>query len=187
MRVITTLLLTLLSVVASAQTYTAVISTTKGDITVKLYDDTPLHRDNFIKLAREGFYEGVLFHRVIPDFMVQAGDPNSKTAKQGDHLGDGDLGYTLPSEIVNKYYHKVGALAAARTGDDVNPERRSSASQFYITVAVVGRLNTKYTIFGEVTEGQKVADAISRVSRDDADRPTKDIRIKKVTIHEAKN
>lgn len=187
MRIFVTLLLALLSVAASAQTYTATISTTKGDITVKLYDDTPIHRDNFIKLAREGFYEGVLFHRVIPDFMVQAGDPNSKTAKKGEPMGDGDLGYTLPSEIVSKYYHKVGALAAARMGDDVNPERNSSASQFYITVAVVGRLNSKYTIFGEVTDGQKVADGISRVARDNTDRPTKDIRIKKVTIHEAKN
>ena len=187
MRVLTTLVLALLGYAAAAQTYTATISTTKGDICVRLYDDTPTHRDNFIKLANEGFYEGVLFHRVIPDFMVQAGDPDSKTAKRGDALGGGDLGYTLPSEIVDKYYHKVGALAAARMGDDVNPERASSASQFYITVAVVGRLNGKYTVFGEVIDGQKVADAISRVARDGNDRPKQDIRIKKVTIHEAKN
>lgn len=187
MRIITILILLLLVGPTTAQTYTATIATTKGDITVKLYDRTPLHRDNFIKLAKDGFYEGVLFHRVIPDFMIQAGDPNSKNAKKGDGLGNGDLDYTLPSEFVDTYYHKKGALAAARTGDDVNPERRSSASQFYITVAVVGRLNGKYTIFGEVISGQKVADGISTVGRDNDDRPHKDIRIKKVTINEAKN
>ncbi len=108
------------------------IATTLGDIRVKLYDDTPLHRDNFLKLAREGFYDGVLFHRVINDFMVQTGDPNSKDST-ATNLGSGDPGYTIPAEIVYpKHYHKYGALAAARTGDQVNPERRSSGSQFYI-------------------------------------------------------
>lgn len=109
------------------------IKTTLGDIKVKLYDDTPLHRDNFLKLAKEGYYDGVLFHRVIKDFMVQTGDPNSKNATPDQHLGAGDPNYTIPAEIVYpKYYHKYGALAAARTGDQVNPERRSSGSQFYI-------------------------------------------------------
>lgn len=109
------------------------IETSKGAIKVLLYNDTPGHRDNFIKLAKEGTYEGTLFHRVIKDFMVQAGDPESKNATPGQHLGSGDLGYTQPAEIdFPKHWHKYGALAAARTGDQVNPERRSSASQFYI-------------------------------------------------------
>lgn len=112
------------------------LETTMGPIKIKLYDDTPQHRDNFVKLVKEGFYDGVLFHRVINDFMVQTGDPDSKEAQPGQMLGGGDPGYTLPAEIIYpKHYHKYGALAAARTGDNVNPERRSS-SQFYI---VTGR------------------------------------------------
>ena len=104
-----------------------------GDIVVSLYNETPKHRDNFIKLVKEGYYDGVLFHRVIKNFMVQTGDGNSKTAKQDYVLGAGDPGYTIDAEIVYpKFFHKRGALAAARTGDEVNPERRSSGSQFYI-------------------------------------------------------
>lgn len=111
----------------------AEIQTTLGNIKVLLYDDTPGHRDNFIKVAEEGVYDGTLFHRVIKDFMVQAGDPESKNAGPGTQLGSGDLGYTQTAEILYpKHYHKYGALSAARTGDQVNPERRSSASQFYI-------------------------------------------------------
>ena len=109
------------------------ITTTEGPIKVLLYGDTPRHRDNFLKLAREGYYDGVLFHRVIKDFMVQTGDPDSKDAPAGKRLGTGDPGYTLEAEInYPRHYHKYGALAAARTGDQVNPERRSSGSQFYI-------------------------------------------------------
>lgn len=109
------------------------IQTTAGPIRIRLYDDTPQHRDNFLKLAEEGFYDGVLFHRVINDFMVQTGDPESKDAKPGQVLGSGGPGYTIPAEIeYPKHYHKYGALAAARTGDEMNPERRSSGSQFYI-------------------------------------------------------
>ena len=107
--------------------------TTEGDFTVLLYGDTPLHRDNFIKLVKEGFYNGTLFHRVINKFMIQAGDPDSKNAAPGTMLGSGGPGYTIPAEIVfPKHYHKRGSLAAARQGDNVNPERRSSGSQFYI-------------------------------------------------------
>lgn len=107
--------------------------TTMGPIRIKLYDDTPAHRDNFTKLVKEGFYDGVLFHRVIDGFMVQTGDPNSKNAAAGEALGAGDPNYTIPAEIkYPEHYHKYGALAAARTGDYVNPERRSSGSQFYI-------------------------------------------------------
>ena len=109
------------------------IATTAGNIKIRLYDDTPLHRDNFLKLAKEGYYDGVLFHRVINDFMVQTGDPDSKEAPAGAMLGSGGPDYTIPAEIVYpKHYHKYGALAAARTGDEMNPERKSSGSQFYI-------------------------------------------------------
>ena len=109
------------------------IRTSLGDIRVRLYDDTPKHRDNFLKLVREGFYDGVLFHRVIKDFMIQTGDPSSRTADSTAMLGAGDPGYTIEAEIAYpRHYHKRGALAAARTGDQVNPERRSSGSQFYI-------------------------------------------------------
>ncbi len=117
--------------------YRVKLETTGGVIVVRLYDETPAHRDNFIKLAQEGFYEGTLFHRVIKDFMIQAGDPLSKKAKRETSLGTGDVGYTLPAEFVYpRYYHKRGALAAARQGDSVNPERRSSGCQFYL---VIGR------------------------------------------------
>lgn len=117
----------------STEDSTVIISTTAGDITVRLFGDTPKHRDNFLKLAREGFYDGTLFHRVINEFMVQAGDPDSKNARPGQMLGVGDPGYTIEAEFVYpKHFHKKGALAAARQGDQVNPERRSSGSQFYI-------------------------------------------------------
>ena len=109
-----------------------IIKTSLGDITVRLYDDTPLHRDNFVKLAREGYYDGTLFHRVIKDFMIQGGDPDSKGAPAGKQLGIGGPDYTLEAEIKPNLFHKRGALAAARQGDEVNPERRSSGSQFYI-------------------------------------------------------
>lgn len=109
------------------------ISTDYGDMKVKLYNETPQHRDNFIKLAKEGFYDGTLFHRVIKDFMVQGGDPKSKEAKSNQMLGNGGPGYTVEAEFVfPEYYHKKGALAAARQGDQVNPEKASSGSQFYI-------------------------------------------------------
>lgn len=109
------------------------IETSAGDIVVKLYNETPKHRDNFIKLAEEGTYEGTLFHRVIKDFMIQGGDPESKGAPKGKALGTGDTGYTIPAEFVYpKYFHKRGALSAARLGDEVNPNRESSGCQFYI-------------------------------------------------------
>jgi peptidylprolyl isomerase len=109
------------------------IETNYGDIVVKLYEDTPLHRDNFIKLAADGTYDGVLFHRVINGFMIQAGDPESKNAPKDANLGNGDVGYTIPAEFVYpKHFHKKGALAAARQGDQVNPAKASSGCQFYI-------------------------------------------------------
>ena len=108
------------------------IQTMLGDIVVRLYDETPIHRDNFIKLAKEGYYDGTLFHRVIKDFMIQGGDPDSKGAPAGKMLGVGGPDYTLEAEIKDGLFHKRGALAAARQGDQVNPKRRSSGSQFYI-------------------------------------------------------
>ena len=108
------------------------ISTDMGDITVMLHNETPEHRDNFLKLAEEGFYEGILFHRVINGFMIQAGDPHSRDAAPGERLGSGGPGYTIPAEIRPGLFHQKGALSAARQGDQVNPERRSSGSQFYI-------------------------------------------------------
>lgn len=108
------------------------IKTTLGDIKVRLYEDTPIHRDNFLKLCKEGYYKDTLFHRVIKDFMIQAGDPDSRNAEPGKMLGVGGPDYTLEAEILPQYCHKRGALAAARQGDEVNPERRSSGSQFYI-------------------------------------------------------
>lgn len=109
-----------------------VLETTLGRIVLGLYDDTPKHRDNFVKLVSEQYYDSTLFHRVIMDFMVQGGDPDSRTATDTATLGEGDPGYTIEAEILPHLYHKRGALAAARTGDFVNPERRSSGSQFYI-------------------------------------------------------
>lgn len=108
------------------------IITSLGDIVVRLYDETPAHRDNILKLAREGFYDGTLFHRVIKDFIIQGGDPDSKGAPAGKQLGCGDAGYTIPAEFNPALFHKRGALSAARQGDQVNPERRSSGCQFYI-------------------------------------------------------
>lgn len=136
------------------------IQTTSGDIIVRLYDETPLHRDNFIKLVKEGYYNGTLFHRVIKDFMIQGGDPDSKGAPAGKHLGVGGPAYTLDAEIKPGLFHKRGALAAARQGDEVNPERKSSGSQFYI---VWGKVYNKSQLGQlakqlEIQEAQKIFD-----------------------------
>lgn len=138
------------------------LKTTLGDIYVDLYNDTPLHRDNFLKLVGEGFYDGVLFHRVIDNFMVQTGDPNSKEAAAGEHLGAGDPGYTIEAEIdYPRHYHKYGALAAARTGDNVNPEKRSSGSQFYI---VTGNKYSERQL--ESMESRRVDQEMQAIFRD---------------------
>jgi cyclophilin family peptidyl-prolyl cis-trans isomerase len=113
---------------------TVLLQTTLGDIKIRLYDETPLHRDNFIKLVKEHYYDNVLFHRVIAGFMIQTGDPDSKTATAGQSLGMGGPGYKIPAEIMPQFFHKKGALAAARQGDAVNPKKESSGSQFYIVV-----------------------------------------------------
>lgn len=119
---------------------TVEMTTSEGTVTILLYGDTPRHLENFVKLARDGYYDGLLFHRVINGFMVQAGDPNSRDAAPGQHLGDGSPDYKIEAEIVYpRHFHKRGALAAAREGDEVNPRRQSSGSQFYI---VTGRRYT---------------------------------------------
>ena len=143
------------------------LETTMGNITIALSDSTPLHRDNFVRLAKEGFYDSLLFHRVIEDFMVQGGDPDSRHAEPGACLGDGGPGYDIPAEIrVPHLYHLRGAVAAAREGDDENPERKSSGSQFYIVwgrmgngknigrarLAVEKATDGKYTITPEMEE-----------------------------------
>ena len=121
------------------------LETTMGNITVALYNETPKHRDNFIKLVKEGVYDSTLFHRVIKQFMIQAGDPDSKNASDTAMLGSGDVGYTIPAEFNPKFFHKKGVLAAARQGDDVNPEKASSGCQFYI---VTGRKFTEPQLRG---------------------------------------
>ena len=108
------------------------MQTTMGDMVIRLSDSTPLHRDNFLKLVKFGYYDSVLFHRVIKNFMIQGGDPNSKRAEAGKPLGDGSPGYTVPAEFRKTLFHKKGALAAARMGDNINPAKESSGSQFYI-------------------------------------------------------
>lgn len=134
------------------------IETTFGDICVKLYNETPIHRDNFIKLVKQGTYEGTLFHRVIKDFMIQAGDPDSKNAAKGTMLGGGDVGYTLPAEFVYpQYFHKKGALAAARQGDQVNPEKKSSGAQFYIVIGKVYNDSTLLKMEQQLNEGRVTA------------------------------
>lgn len=131
------------------------IETSLGDIRVKLYNETPLHRDNFIKLAEEGTLDGTLFHRVIKDFMVQAGDPDSKNAPKGKMLGSGDVGYTLPAEFVYpKYFHKKGALSAARQGDETNPKKASSGCQFYVVTGKVYNDSTLLSMEQQKNEGK---------------------------------
>lgn len=179
------------------------LQTSLGTIKMMLYNTTPQHRDNFIKLSKEGYYDGLLFHRVIPGFMIQGGDPDSKTAAAGARLGSGGPGYRIPAEIGS--YHYRGALAAARDG---NPQRASSGSQFYIVTGApvndfllsqiqnkeqivysqqeadyykqVGgapNLDNQYSVFGRVTEGIEIADAIVNANRDSNDRPLEDLKI----------
>ncbi len=186
--------------------YRAVIETELGNMTVKLYNTTPKHRDNFVKLVKEGYYDGLLFHRVISGFMIQGGDPDSRDAPEGQMLGQGGPGYTIDAEIGE--LHFKGALAAARQGDQVNPDRKSSGSQFYIVQGIkmndsqlsqieqqtsteytdeqkkiyreIGGyppLDGQYTVFGEVVEGIEVVDRIAAVQKGAADRPVDDIRM----------
>lgn len=199
--------LTILLLHTYAQTHKARIVTNYGTIVVALYDGTPLHRDNFSKLANNHYFDSLLFHRVIPGFVIQAGDPTSKYAPDTATLGEGDLGYTIPAEIMpEKYYHKRGALGMAR---DDNPAKASSACQFYIVQGKVANdstfikarartdgyeipeahkavyrkaggiphLDSRYTVFGEVLKGMNTVDRIAAVTTGAADRPKQPVRI----------
>lgn len=159
------------------------IKTTDGTMTVKLYSVTPLHRDNFVKLAKSGFYNGLLFHRVIKGFMIQGGDPFTRDSTKVAQFGTGGPGYTIPAEIVPGLTHKKGALAAARRGDMVNPAKESSGSQFYIVHDPDNcvHLDGEYTIFGEVVEGLDVIDKLASERTDFRDRPVKDVQIISIT------
>jgi len=183
-----------------------------GSCTIVLYNQTPLHRDNFVKLAQENFYDNLLFHRVIKDFMIQGGDPKSKEAHKGEHLGTGGVDYTISAEFDESLYHKKGALAAARNN---NPAKASSGCQFYIvqgktyTDAELGRieksngivytpeqrevyktlggaphLDNNYTVFGEVVDGIDVIDKIASVKVDNYDRPDNDLRMQVIILDE---
>lgn len=159
------------------------IVTNLGTIKVRLYSKTPKHRDNFVKLALEGFYDGILFHRVINGFMIQAGDPLTKDPSKSDMYGTGGPGYTIPAEFVNEYYHKKGALAAARRGDAANPKKASSGSQFYLVQDENAclTLDGQYTVFGETIEGLDVIDSIAAVQTDRMDRPVENVVILSVS------
>ncbi|MCB2376042.1 peptidylprolyl isomerase [Hymenobacter sp. BT635] len=155
------------------------ISTSLGDIRVLLFDATPLHKENFLKLAGTGFYNGTTFHRVIPNFMIQGGDGNSKDSNPAnDGLGP-DNDKTIPAEIRPEFSHKYGALAAARQGDFVNPTKASSSTQFYIVQNHDGtpHLNGGYTVFGQVISGLDIIDKIAAQPKDMRDRPTTDIKM----------
>lgn len=162
------------------------IVTDMGTIKVKLYSKTPLHRDNFVKLASEGFYDGVLFHRVINGFMIQAGDPLTKDPANKSRFGTGGPDYTIPAEFVPEYRHKKGALAAARRGDAANPLKESSGSQFYIVQdeAACASLDGDYTVFGETVEGFDVIDAIAAVATDGRNCPLQDVKIITIKLDE---
>jgi cyclophilin family peptidyl-prolyl cis-trans isomerase len=182
-----------------AQEYKIIMNTSKGPIEMILYDKTPLHTQNFVKLAKEGFYDSLLFHRVIPEFMIQGGDPTSKNAPNGAMLGSGSHGERIPAEFNSEYIHKKGALAAAR---DNNPEKASSGCQFYIvigktyndneldmlaqraglnyteeqrniykTIGGTPFLDQNYTVYGEVVKGIEAAESIVNEKRNGADRP----------------
>ena len=159
------------------------IHTTEGTITILLYADTPLHRDNFVKLASQHYYDSVLFHRVIYNFMIQTGDPNTKDPAKEDEYGNGGPDYTIPAEIILAHTHKKGAVAAARLGDTANPRRESSGSQFYIVQSEEGcsHLNGAYTVFGETLDGFEVIDRIASIRTNAMDRPLKDVRIISIT------
>ena len=161
------------------------IETSLGNITIVLFNETPLHRDNFIKLVNEQFYDGVLFHRIIQNFMIQTGDPDSKKATKGQRLGMGGPGYMIPAEIKPQFTNKRGAVAAARNN---NPERASSGSQFYIVDNPNGahHLDGQYTVFGEVISGIEVVDLIAAQQKDSGDRPLEDIKVISMKVVEKK-
>ena len=214
-KIIITLLASFITLNTFAQKNKIKIETEYGDIVLMLYDNTPLNTKNMVKLAKEHYYDSTLFHRCIPNFVIQGGDPTSKQAKAGASLGEGDLGYTVPAEINDTDYHKRGAVGVAR---DNTPDKSGSACQFYIvvgkkytddeldkiskktgrkfsqpqreeykTIGGTPHLDGNYTIFGEVTEGMDVVDKIANEKRDNHDRPLKDIRMIKVRLKKKKH
>lgn len=162
------------------------IITSMGVIKIKLYADTPKHRENFAKLALEKYYDGILFHRVINGFMIQAGDPLSKDPANKTRFGTGGPDYTVPAEFVPEHTHKKGALAAARRGDAVNPYKESSGSQFYLVQDAdnCAQLDGQYTVFGETIEGLDVIDKIASVQTDGRDCPLQDVKIITIKLAE---
>ncbi|MDP2176113.1 MAG: peptidylprolyl isomerase [Bacteroidota bacterium] len=154
------------------------LETSYGKMYIWLYKATPLHRENFLKLSNEGFFNQTTFHRIIPNFMIQGGDPLSKDSVPTND-GTGGPGYTIPNEIRDSIKHDKGSLAAARLSDNVNPSKSSSGSQFYISVSKSGtaQLDGKYTVFGEVMKGIEYADEIVKQPRDNKDRPNSDIKM----------
>ncbi|MBY0476422.1 MAG: peptidylprolyl isomerase [Chitinophagaceae bacterium] len=211
-QIILLIVLICLVITADAKKRKVKIVTNKGTIVVLLSDKTPKHRDNFIKLVKQKFYDSVLFHRVIKEFMIQAGDPDSKKAEPGKRYGSGGLNYKIPAEFDTSLFHKRGVLAAAR---DNNPEKASSSCQFYIVQGkkftdstlneveikrLGGRkiplnyrdvykteggsphLDQNYTVFGHVIKGMNVVDLIAATARDQYDRPKEDIRIVKMRL-----
>ena len=209
-RVFTLLILLICMVSAGAKTNGIRIETEYGDIILRLYKNTPLNSNNMMARANEHFYDSLLFHRCIPKFVVQGGDPDSKHAKPGVLLGDGDLPYLVKAEINDENFHKRGALGVAR---DTTPDKSGSAAQFYIVIGKrymdkeldsvtkkTGRhftehqrkiyirdggtpkLDGNYTVFGEVVHGMDIADKISKLDRDKNDRPKTDVRIKRVSV-----
>lgn len=165
------------------------IVTNLGTIKVKLYSKTPKHRENFAKLALTGYYDSLLFHRVINGFMIQGGDPFTRdtSAAAVAKYGQGGPGYTIPAEFVPEYTHKKGALAAARRGDVANPKKESSGSQFYIVqdAGACAQLDGAYTVFGETVSGLDVIDRIAQVATDQRDKPLMDVRIKTIKLDES--
>ena len=162
------------------------IVTNYGTIRIKLYEDTPKHRENFAKLALTGFYDGILFHRIINGFMIQCGDPLTKDPEKADLYGTGGPGYTVEAEILPNHGHKKGALAAARRGDAANPMRESSGSQFYLVQDeyACSHLDGQYTVFGETVDGLKTIDKIAAVATDGRDKPLEDVKIVSVKLVE---
>lgn len=206
-----TLLLTIMSISCKAETPTYAIETSLGTIKIKLYENTPLHKANFEKLVEESAYDGVLFHRIIQDFMIQTGNPATRPGAEAIEEPEKDED-RIPAEFVSEYIHKKGALAAARVGDAVNPEKKSSPTQFYIvqgrswtnnelkdmeeyggkswtkeqkeiykTIGGTPFLDQEYTVFGEVIEGINIVDKIAALPTGPGDYPLSEIRIITIT------
>jgi len=154
------------------------IHTSFGDIALILFDETPKHKENFLKLSKEGFYDSTTFHRIIDNFMIQGGDPNSKDDDKTND-GSGGPGYTVPAEFVTELTHVQGVIAAARQPDNVNPKKASNGSQFYIVENKDGYhpLDKKYTVFGQVIKGIEVVEKIAEQKKDRRNKPIEDIKM----------